>query len=155
MLVGGYRMSLSFVGPNGSFETRWIVFALLRDNVQHHLEGGEPSGRFPAIHGITAALGGTASVDAVALRTEAELAHDALVERPADDVAISARTAAVAAMTWPPRATGTWLLEGAPIPTWSGPPPRTLGNLFGTLLDSILAITAGANAGDVVEIIDS
>jgi hypothetical protein len=43
-------MSLAFSGPGGSLEVRWIVYALLRDNVQHHLEGGKPSAAFSAVH---------------------------------------------------------------------------------------------------------
>jgi hypothetical protein len=40
-------MSMSFNGPNGWIEQRWTVYALLRDNVQHHLEDGAPTKESP------------------------------------------------------------------------------------------------------------
>jgi len=51
-------MSLSFTSDKGSFEERWIVYAFLRDCVQHHLEGGTPSSKFSALHKVSEALGG-------------------------------------------------------------------------------------------------
>ena len=42
-------MSFLFMGPNGSVESRWITYALLRDNVQHHLEEDKSSARLPPV----------------------------------------------------------------------------------------------------------
>ncbi|HVY44540.1 MAG TPA: hypothetical protein VHB21_01625, partial [Minicystis sp.] len=85
-------MSLSFVGPRGSFEERWIVYALFRDNVWHHLEGGARTDAFAEVYKMGEALGGqSVKVSARALRSQVERAVD-LLERPADDLAVSTRT---------------------------------------------------------------
>ena len=51
-------MSLCFQCPGGAVEERWIIYALMRDNIQHHLEQGSPSGAFEGIHRVEAVLGG-------------------------------------------------------------------------------------------------
>jgi hypothetical protein len=146
-------MSLVFTGPGGSTERRWIVFALLRDNVQHHLEGGTPGESFQSIHGIAAALGGASvSIDAEKLRAELHSAR-ALNERPASELALSTRTLAVISRRWPPPTDEKTELAselGWPIPAADG--AQTLGDVFGDLIDELIRV-AGAGAG-VVEVID-
>lgn len=76
-------MSLCFTGPSGSVEQRWIVYALLRDNIEHHLENGRPGPAFEFIHSVGAALGGgTVVLNALRLRSEMGRARDALIGRP-------------------------------------------------------------------------
>jgi hypothetical protein len=95
-------MSLSFSSPAGAFEIRWIVYALLRDNVAHHLERGEPGGRFANLHRIAEALGGESiSLPAVALHREAIAIEDELLALPVSQLAISASTRAVINLRWP------------------------------------------------------
>jgi hypothetical protein len=146
-------MSLVFTGPGGSAERRWIVFALLRDNVQHHLEGGTPSEAFQSIHGVASALGGgSVSLDAAALRKELEAARS-LTSRPASDLALSTRTLAVISRRWPPPTDQKTELAselGWPIPAADG--AQTLGDVFGDLIEELIRVT-GAGSG-VVEVLD-
>ena len=51
-------MSLSFTSTRGAIECRWIEYALLRDNAQHHLEGAISEASLEALHAPAAALGG-------------------------------------------------------------------------------------------------
>ena len=150
-------MSMSFTGPRGWIEQRWIVYSLLRDNVQHHLEGGAPSGAFEALHSLAGAIGGArVVVPALRLRAELERAKAALAGRPLDDLAISLRTRSVLSFHWPPQDRR----ETALVKTWGGsipfisPSAATLDEVFGHLLDGLLRITDGASEGDTVEVID-
>lgn len=151
-------MSLSFSGPAGAIEQRWIVYALLRDNVQHHLEGGVPTAEFAALHGVTGALGGgVVQLPAVELRREI-LRAASLLSLPIAELAISLRTRSVLSLTWPlPDRRETMLVRegGGAIPlhglvTSAG----TLSELLGGFVERLIAITAGAAEGDVVEVRD-
>jgi hypothetical protein len=151
-------MSLCFTGPAGSVEQRWIVYALLRDNVQHYLERGQPTSCFTALHGAAEALGGgRALVDALNLRAEMEQARAELLARPISDLAVSGRTLAVIDRMWPPPSEeGTKLLAEARcdrIP-WLPANIGTFDQAFGHLVRRLLEITSGADEGDVVEVVD-
>lgn len=148
-------MSLSFVSPTGSVERRWIEYAALRDNVQHHLEAGVPSGQFPNLHRITEALGGR-EVELSASALHAELTRaQVLLDKPIAELAISQRTRSVVELQWPPppganttllAATGnTFMLEGR---------EKVLGDFFGVLLGELLRITTGASAADKLRVHD-
>ncbi|MCU0691245.1 MAG: hypothetical protein MUF54_07585 [Polyangiaceae bacterium] len=150
-------MSILFSGPKRSVEERWIVFALLRDNVQHHLEAGSPKPEFQALHRVISALGGgVTSVPAVQLHAEMVRARDALVARPIADLAISLRTRSVLTMDWPPPdRRETYLLADVDVTLpLLQPEAKTLGDLFGQFVDELIDITAGASDSDVVEIRD-
>ena len=152
-------MSLSFTGPSGTAEHRWIVYALMRDNVQHHLENVPSSpGEFESIHRIEQALGGTpVMLSAQRLRGELEAARG-LLPRPIRDLAVSERTRSVIDRSWPaPReqARDTILAEGNVSIAWISPNARTLDEVFGNLVRSLLAITKDARENDVVEVYDS
>jgi len=148
-------VSLTFLMPRGGFETRWIVYALLRDNVQHHLEGGCSSQAYAAIHSIAAALGGKRiSVPAHQLRDEAGRALDALGERNISELAIGGRTEAAISLAWPPHAVDTRILGDSVLALGLGE-PRTLGEVFGTLLRAIVDGTKDATIYDVVEVVDT
>ena len=89
-------MKLVFTGRAGAGLCDWESFALLRDNVQHFVEGGMQSGRFSALHGIAKAVDGDACViDAVRLRLEVLQAWNALWPVRVDGAAVSSRTRAV------------------------------------------------------------
>jgi hypothetical protein len=97
-------VSLCFQGPDGEVEERWIIYALLRDNIQHHLEHGAPSKQFEAIHRAGGALGGgRVTLNALQLRVELGRAQGELIARPISELAVSARTRAVIERTWPVR----------------------------------------------------
>ncbi|MFO0570724.1 MAG: hypothetical protein U0263_34125 [Polyangiaceae bacterium] len=148
-------MSLLFVGPSGSTERRWIIYALLRDNVLHHLEGGVPSGRFAVIHGVSVALGGNpVRILASELRRELSSAQ-ALRTRPIAELALSARTVAVISHAWPlPEHSATRLAQD-----WNAFPQvaagaDTLGDVFGTFMDELIAVAKSDDAGAIVEVRD-
>jgi hypothetical protein len=150
------RMSLTFQGPNGAFERRWIVYAMLRDNVQHHLENGAPTEAFSALHALSAALlRGEVSVPARKLHAELAEARG-LLDRPIEDLAVSVRTRAICALMFPlPSLQETELASRA---EWTAPFPtagaQTLGDLFGSLVEELLRITERASAEDVLTAID-
>jgi hypothetical protein len=149
-------MSLAFFGPQGNLEVRWIVYALLRDNVQHYLEGGTPSTRFAELHRLGEALvNERVRVNAERLRKELEQAKSALLHRPVTDLALSARTRAVLSGKWPPVGEDTVVVGAAAlnIPLLHAG-IRTMADAFGNLVEELLEITAGAGEDDWVEVVD-
>jgi hypothetical protein len=150
-------MSLTFTGPRGSFERRWIVYAMLRDNVQHHLEHGQPTPAFQHLHSLGQALStGTFSVPALALRDElGRLAS--ILELPIAELAISVRTQAVLTLLFPlPERSGTMLASDV---GWELPFPldgaMTLQDAFGSLVSELLRVTDGAVPADTLTVVDS
>lgn len=143
-------MSLVFTGPGGSTERRWIVYALLRDNVQHHLEGGTPGGDFPAIHAVSSALGGgTTTVSSAALRAELGKAR-ALDERPIEELALSPRTVSVISHRWPPpQESSTQLATEWAIRVPAAHGAKTLGDVFGNLIEDLLRVAGDADDSEV------
>ncbi|MEZ4300044.1 MAG: hypothetical protein R3B70_34165 [Polyangiaceae bacterium] len=149
-------MSLSFHGPRGTIEQRWIYYALLRDNVQHHIEGGKPSGEFECLHEISHALmHHRVTVSAKKLHDELIRAHKVLMEMPSSELAISLRTRAVLSLRPPPDSRETELVRdwGGTIPLLGKMRPQ-LADVFGHLLEQLLTITEGATDTDEVTIID-
>lgn len=159
--VGSYAgpMSFSFVGPNGGFERRWIVYALLRDNVQHHLEGGAPSPAFAAIHSISEALGAGpegVKISGAKLKEEVAVIQSRLASIHIDELAVSLRTRAVITRSFPlPTLRAT---ELARLMDWSVPFPtdqaETVGSLFEDFLEELMEI-CGEASDSVVCVIDS
>jgi hypothetical protein len=149
-------MSLAFFGPKGSVEVRWIVYALLRDNVQHYLEGGSRSDAFAELHQVgEALLKDCVRVNARRLRAQVEKAKEVLLHRSASDIALSGRTRAVLSAVWPPPKEDTIVVGKAALTI-----PllhegiRTMGDAFGNLVTSLLDLTEGAGPDDAVEIVD-
>jgi hypothetical protein len=86
--------------------------ALLRDNVQHRLEEGLPSGRFVAIHALADSPWdrAPATIDPKVLSSELEVAWPRLRDLPIASLAISLRTrAALTHAPAPPAVRGTVL----------------------------------------------
>lgn len=154
-------MSLAFVGPGGTVEQRWIFYALLRDNVQHHLENGKPSAEFSALHSVAKALAeGRVRIPARKLHAELLRAREALVDKPAAELAISSRTQGALHLQTPRREKAKspdTLLLGSPafIPSLQVQDAATLGDVFGPFLDRLISITDGASEGALVDVIDS
>jgi hypothetical protein len=149
-------MSLSFVGPKGGAEHRWIEFALLRDNVLHHLEGGTMGTAFPTLHRITDALGGKeVELNAAELNAELVRAKEALAQRPASELAISTRTRSVVERLWPiPPGAETALLSATPSSNLLTGREQVMGDVFGVLLDDLLRITEGAGPTQKLKVLD-
>lgn len=152
-------MSLTFVGPSGAFERRWIVYAILRDNVQHHLEAGKPSDAFGAIHAMGEALGrgpeGIA-VNAARLRDELFVVRERLLSLTIGQLAISVRTRAVTSMVYPlPDHRETGLVQAL---EWTLPlqlnDAQCLGDVFGSLVTELLHAIGEAGPDDQVQVVD-
>lgn len=139
-------------------EERWILYALMRDNIQHHLEQGEPSQAFDAVHRVGGVLGGqSVRLNARQLRTELEKAHAGLAGRAISELAVSARTRAVIERTWPIQSQPSTVLVDDSLATlipWLSPGMRSLDHVFGNLIRSLLDVTSGAGPDDVVDVYD-
>jgi hypothetical protein len=151
------RVSLSFIGRAGSFERRWIVYALLRDNVQHYLEAGESASEFRAIRAIGDALA-HGEVKVSARRLHAEVVRvTPLLTRPLADLAISTRTRAACMLELPLPDTSSTALASSigwqpPLPTADA---KTLGDVFGSLVQELLRITENADVEEQVTVLDT
>ena len=128
-----------------------IECALLRDNVQHHLEGGVPSGAFPAIHALADAPweSGPVAVNPAVLSSELGVAWPELRDLPIESLAISIRTRAIVThSSCAPEVRGTVLhrLVNWPVPVALAT-STTLGNLFGQLVSDLIGIARGVPSG--------
>ncbi len=149
-------MSISFLSRAGAFEAPWIQYALLRDNVLHHIDAGQMTPRFQELYRIGECLGGaTVKVSAVRLREQVQQAQ-LLCQLPIEKLAVSARTKAVISMDVelpigpPTRIIGI----GLNMP-WIAEERNTLGDVFGQIVRKLLQITEGTTESDLVEIVDS
>jgi len=145
---------LLLTGPSGSGRISWNAYAMLRDNVQHHLEGGVPSARFRALHALERAVDrGTHRVDAARLRGEIMGAWYGLVKLGVDEAAISFRTRSImTGCPTPPvrRGTARPRLTGWNLPiSASSDEPSLVRHVLG-LVVTVLRITETAVDGDVV-----
>ncbi len=148
-------MKLVFTGRTGASLCDWESFALLRDNVQHFVEGGVRSGRFSALHGIATAVDGeSCAVDAVRLRVEVLQASRALWLIPVQSAAVSTRTRAVRQGRAVPRSSSVTSSPAADsdlqpfAEDWSEPVPKAAR----AFVAAVLSLTQAAVAGDVLEV---
>lgn len=148
-------MKLVFIGRAGAGLCDWESFALLRDNVQHFVEGGVESGRFSALHGIARAVDGDAYlVDAVRLRLEVLRAWSALWPVKVDDAAVSSRTRAIRQHQAAPASPSVTTPAVAEIDllhfagNWSAPVPKAAESFVA----AVLSLTKAATAGEVLEV---
>lgn len=149
-------MSLMFAGPGGSFEARWMVYAMLRDNVQHHMEKGVPSARFACLHQVSRALGGgSVTLDAATLAEELSALKEVMA-LPVADLAVSTRTRAAITLQWPPPAEeGTTLLRDTDIKVpLLHAEVKQLGDVCAPFVSQLQAIIKGGDAGATVEVRD-
>lgn len=149
-------MKLVIEGRAGTRICDWESFALLRDNVQHYVEGGAPSARFAAMHEIERAVDeGERTVDASRLRGEVLRAWTALWKVPLAEAAISLRTRAImtgSAEPSPCRGTVPAQQVGWALPVQghaASPVPRA-GQSF---IRAILALTPAVVDGEHLRII--
>ena len=148
-------MRLVFTGRAGAGLCDWDSFALLRDNVQHFVEGGVQSGRFSALHSIASAVDGhQCAVDAVRLRLEVLQAWSALWSVRVDRAAVTSRTRSVREGK-PARAADSTsepaLVEMDLLPfahDGSMPVPKAAEAFVAT----VLSLTKTAVAGDKLEV---
>ncbi len=148
-------MKLVIEGRAGTRICDWESFALLRDNVQHYIEGGAPSARFAAMHEIERAVDeGEHLVDASRLRGEVLRAWTALWKVRLEEAAISLRTRAImtgSAEPSPCRGTVPAHQVGWALPVQghtTSPVPRAAQ----TFIRAILALTPDAVDGEQLRI---
>ena len=148
-------MSITFVGPAGSCEFPWIQYALLRDNVLHHLGKGAITQEFQEIYRIGDTLGGVQIVlSAQRLHDQVKQAQE-LFALDITCLAVSARTKAVISMDIDlPAGPPTAIIGTSLNLPWLRDDMQTLGDVFGRLATKLLAITEGATETDVVEVMD-
>lgn len=148
-------MKLVIKGRAGRRVCDWQSFALLRDNVQHFLENGEPTSRFQALHGIELAVDeGSYVVDAARLRGEVLRAWVALWKVRLESAAISLRTRAIlTGNSEPPECRGT---VGARHAGWelpiTGAAEQPVPQVARRFIRTVLALTDTAVDGDVLEV---
>jgi hypothetical protein len=148
-------LKLVFTGPAGAGLCDWESFALLRDNVQHFVEGGVQSGRFSALHGIARAVDGDAyEVDAVRLRLEVLQAWRALWTVRVDGAAISSRTRAIReGRTVPPGGSVTGpVLDEVDLAQFIGHLSEPVPKAAEAFIATVLSLTNAAVAGDRLEV---
>jgi hypothetical protein len=148
-------MQLTLTGRSGSIPCTWESYALIRDNVQHFIEGGAPTERFSSLHGIEQAVDyGRCSVDATRLRGEIVRALYALKNVPMSDAAVSIRTRALltgAAGRQSTRGTVRARNAGWRLPV-TAPNDCNVAEGGASFLNAVLALTASSVDGDSVVI---
>jgi hypothetical protein len=134
----------------------WASYALLRDNVQHYIERGEPDGRFSTLHSIARAVdGGRCDADPRRLREEVLRAVSALRSVPLATAAMSTRTRAILAgsehVPHVGRTSEARLLGWAlPVP---GMPSDSVPFAAEGFINAVVVTTSGAASGDVLQVV--
>lgn len=149
-------MIIRFSGPLGGFRTGAEQVLLLRDNVQHHLQGGVPSPEYPRIHAMADVVfaAGPATFPAADLWSELTRAFRRLEHLEYRELAMSIRTRAILTHTRAlPAVRGTALVR---MTGWRVPMATagvsTLGELFQSLLTRLDIFTDAGRAPWNVEI---
>lgn len=147
-------MSLTMVGQQASYEFRWRRWALLRDVVATHLEGGNTGSRFPCFASIGRALGvSSMAVSASELADELRQIREALARHPVEDLVLGPITARVLYPTITLEAarplTRNELSQVAPIGD-----EKTLDQYFASMLDSMLDVCAHPSQDGTIEVHD-
>jgi hypothetical protein len=151
------HMSLTFIGPAGSCELPWIQYALLYDNIEHHLKGKQQGAVFTELHRVGEALGGrSVTVSASGLASELQQAKP-LCDLPGTQLALSLRTKTVLfnLLSEPSPCSSTELIGPRLRLPWVPSDMSSLGSIFEPVITRLLAITQDASDTDQVEIIDS
>ncbi|HEY4188609.1 MAG TPA: hypothetical protein VGP07_26300 [Polyangia bacterium] len=147
-------MSLAFTGRHGDVEIPWLTYALLRDNVQHHLE--RDHGAFTLLHRVSEALGeAPVRLPAAQFNRELQTVREQLLELPIEDLAMATRTRALLHLQWPElgdassQVVGPLRILGQLVID-----ARTLGDVFDATISELLALNQDAGPEDEVEISD-
>lgn len=122
----------------------WAQYALLRDNVQHYLEFGQPHNSFTALHALERAVDeGRGRIRARELRQEVLGAWDGLAELKLEQSAVSLRTRAImtgSAQTPQVRGTVVARLAGWELPI-RAPAWHPVRELLRGFVDVVLLLT--------------
>lgn len=150
-------MTLLFMGPGGSFEERWMTYALLRDNVLHHVERGARGTRFHALYAVAGALeGNPVSVPARDLAAEIALGLELAGALPRAEFAVSGRTRAALQPGFDPvDPWATALARDAGIELGMIPAhAERLADVCGGFAEAVRRIAGGGADGAVVTVRD-
>jgi hypothetical protein len=140
-------MQLLLRSPREARRVEWSQYALLRDNVQHYLEFGQPNSSFTALHALELAVdGGRARTRARELRQEVQDAWVGLAGLNLEQSAVSLRTRAI--MTGCARAPDVRGTVVARQAGWElpicGPQSQPVCELLRSFIDVVLLLTEDA-----------
>lgn len=143
-------MNIVIKSSCGEVRVDWADYALLRDNIQHFVEGGKPSQNYRATHSIERAVDeGRALVDGSRLRGELLGACYKLRRIHLQDAAVSLRTRSLVTRCHArPEKRGT---ARARFTGWRLPTRKQSGSLVRYLnpfISSILSVTRTTVDGD-------
>jgi len=137
-------MKIWVLNKNKKLICDFVACALLRDNVQHHIEAVTQVEKFSCLHSLADVVWADeqALLSAAKLRDELRTAWTAIQGIPYGHLAISIHTrAAVQGLLQPPAVSGTVLHSAT---RWQLPKPshlcETLGDLFHTLVFELFII---------------
>lgn len=133
------------------------MYALIRDNVQHHLEAGAPTPMFAGIHAVSTALGGQSiSLSAAQLAREMAIVERDLLPLPASNLALSARTRAVIHFQWPEVAGPATEIVG-PLEVFGTlvRNAKSLGDVFGGVVSALHDLATRAGPHGSLEVTDT
>lgn len=139
-------MKLWVLNKNRAHACDFVSCALLRDNVQHHLEAGAVEDRFACLHALADLVWSDKHelLHAAKMRDELRTAWTALQRLPFEALAVSIRTrAALQGLAEPPAVSGTVLHS---VTNWALPPPasnpcNTLGDRFDSIVFELFVLT--------------
>jgi len=146
-------VSLALIGTNASYEFRWRRWALLRDTVEAHVEGGKGGSKFPRFASIGDALVEPLRVPAKELLDEILQIREALKPHPISALMLGSATAAVlyvgSKLEAPRPLTQVELSQIIPV---GG--ATNLDEYFTAMLDSIIHVCKNPAQDGTVEILD-
>jgi hypothetical protein len=149
-------MKLIVKGVEGKRVFDWGSYALVRDNVQHFIENGQPNGRFPEIHGIEGAVdAGTYVADAARLRGEVLRAMTVLNTVPLNAAAQTSRTRAIMVGSHHrPGASPSVNAHamGWDLPVSSASADASVHVAAADFIEAVLSVTSAAVDGDLLQV---
>ena len=138
-------MKIWVLNKNKKLMCDFVACALLRDNVQHHIEAATHAEEFSCLHSLADVVWADeqALLSAARLRDELQTAWTSLQGIPYGRLAISIHTqAALQGLPQPPAVSGTVLHSAT---GWQLPRPsqlcETLGDLFHALVFELFILT--------------
>jgi hypothetical protein len=146
-------MSLALIGKGASYEFRWRRWALLRDAVAVHLEGGTSGAAYPRFAAIGDALFGVQRLPAAELASELRAVRAGLEDQPVTALVIAETTAAVlymgARIAAPRLLTASELTQVAPVGS-----ARSLAEYFASMIDSMAEVCAAPFDDGLIDVVD-
>lgn len=144
-------IQLLLQGREQARRVEWSQYALMRDNVQHYLEFGQPQNSFAALHGLERAVdSGRGRIRARELRQEVQGAWDGLAGIKLEQSAVSLRTRAImTSCDQAPQVRGTVVarLAGWELPV-HGAASQPVRELLRGFVDVVLSLTEDASEDD-------